>query len=78
MILKKGSTGVNVRKLQKALHNFGYFNYPAFTLYFGSVTLKALKRFQTENDLVPDGIAGTKTFKASRSYFRESSSDNIR
>lgn len=63
MILKKGSTGVNVRKLQKYLHKFGYFNYPVFTLYFGSVTLKALKRFQTENDLVPDGIAGSKTFK---------------
>lgn len=74
MILKKGSTGVNVRKLQKALHKVGYFNYPAFTLYFGSVTLKALKKYQTDNDLIPDGIAGVKTFKALGITFEKSQS----
>lgn len=62
--LKKGMTGIDVMNLQKDLRTLGYFTYPINTLYFGSVTDKAVKDFQSANRLVVDGIVGSGTFKA--------------
>lgn len=63
-MLKKGSRGLSVRKLQKSLDAKGFWTYPTFTLYFGTVTEKAVKSFQSANNLTPDGIAGNKTLGA--------------
>ncbi|WP_430815289.1 peptidoglycan recognition protein family protein [Carboxylicivirga sp. RSCT41] len=56
MLLKKGSKGAEVKKLQQALNidNDGIF---------GKDTEAAVKIFQQENNLVVDGIAGPNTLK---------------
>ena len=57
MLLKVGSTGVQVKELQKllSLREDGIF---------GINTLKAVKDFQSKNGLNSDGIAGNKTLEA--------------
>lgn len=57
MLLKVGSTGAQVKELQRliSLREDGVF---------GIDTLKAVKDFQIKNGLVSDGIVGIKTFKA--------------
>ena len=55
--LRKGSTGMDVRKLQAALHIFTDGQ-------FGDMTEMALKNFQKEHGLVEDGIAGPQVWKA--------------
>ena len=56
-VLKYGSSGSEVSKLQQALKDKGYFN-DSVTGYFGSVTKNAIISFQRKNNLTPDGIAG--------------------
>lgn len=63
-MLKKGSRGLNVKKLQEGLDAKGFWTYTKFTSYFGNVTEIALKNFQSANGLNPDGIAGEKTLRA--------------
>ena len=55
MLLKVGSTGAQVKKLQKLL---------SLTAdgVFGINTLKAVKAFQSKNGLVSDGVVGSKTW----------------
>lgn len=55
MILKRGSKGEDVKKLQKALH---------ITVDgdFGVKTEEAVKKFQKDNNLTIDGIVGTITW----------------
>lgn len=53
--LKKGSAGSSVKELQEALGIFADGR-------FGPQTEKAVKKYQSENGLVPDGIVGEKTF----------------
>ncbi len=61
--LRFGSTGPQVQLLQLALQRAGYS--PGKTDgIFGRRTLEALKRFQTENRLKADGIAGPRTHAA--------------
>lgn len=57
MLLKVGSTGNQVKELQRllSLTEDGVF---------GIDTLKAVKDFQSKNGLVSDGIVGSKTFEA--------------
>ena len=55
--LRKGSTGDDVRRLQAELHIF-------IDGEFGPLTEAALKKFQTANKLVADGIAGPQVWKA--------------
>lgn len=57
MLLKVGSTGAQVKELQRllSLRDDGVF---------GIKTLKAVKDFQSKNGLVPDGFVGSKTFEA--------------
>lgn len=56
-VLKKGSRGNDVKKLQRLLH-----------LYedgiFGKLTEEAVKEFQEAHGLVDDGIVGKKTWEA--------------
>lgn len=57
MILKKGSKGQEVKELQMFLNISADGD-------FGPATEAAVKKWQTENDLVADGIVGPKTWDA--------------
>jgi hypothetical protein len=59
-VLKEGMKGQNVSTLQNNLRTLGFFN-SASTGYFGSITKSSVVRFQKQNNLVADGIAGVKT-----------------
>ena len=52
-----GMPAAKVKKLQNALHRFGYFNGPV-TGFYGPITTKAVKKFQRAAGLHPDGIWG--------------------
>jgi hypothetical protein len=61
-VLRRGDKGENVRRLQMALRARGYsLNADAD---FGPATERAVKGFQTEKGLRPDGIAGPNTYAA--------------
>ena len=53
-VIKKGSKGEAVKKLQKALG-------VTADGIFGENTEAAVKKFQSKNGLMPDGIVGEKT-----------------
>lgn len=74
-VLKKGSSGSQVRTLQTKLNNWGY-NCGTVDGIFGSKTLNAVKQFQKNNGLVVDGIVGTKTAAALGMSLSSSSSSN--
>lgn len=61
--LKLGSSGTDVRNLQQDLTTLGYY-WAEITGSFGSKTETAVKRFQEENGLTADGVAGSKTLAA--------------
>ena len=58
-VLKKGSRGPRVRKLQRAL------GIPADGI-FGPGTKRAVKRYQRRHGLIADGIAGPQTLRSLR------------
>ena len=58
--LKLNSKGTDVRNLQQDLTTLGYY-WAEITGNFGERTEAAVKRFQEENGLTADGVAGTKT-----------------
>ncbi|MFC4102863.1 C40 family peptidase [Paenibacillus xanthanilyticus] len=60
-LLKVGSTGDAVIKLQTVLKQLGYFTYPTITNYYGTVTRDAVMAFQLDYGLAADGMAGTMT-----------------
>ncbi len=63
--LKFGMNNADVTELQKKLKVLGYFpSTQAITSYFGTITLASVKKFQAANNLVPDGIVGSKTNEA--------------
>ncbi|NCC68496.1 MAG: peptidoglycan-binding protein, partial [Clostridia bacterium] len=62
-ILKYGSRGAEVQLLQLALNRAG-FGPLATDGIFGSGTLSALRAFQSEIGIKPDGIAGRFTHSA--------------
>ena len=62
-VLKQGSSGVNVKSLQKKLKNWGYYKGSVDGI-FGSKTKEAVKYFQRKNGLTADGIVGKKTAAA--------------
>ena len=61
--LKLNSKGTDVRNLQQDLTTLGYY-WAKITGNFGAKTEAAVKRFQEENGLTADGVAGTKTLNA--------------
>ncbi|WP_177344654.1 L,D-transpeptidase family protein [Evansella clarkii] len=58
--LKQGSRGESVKELQKNLNTLGY-NPNGIDGVFGPGTASAVKKFQKDNKLTVDGVAGTKT-----------------
>lgn len=60
-LLKRGSKGSEVTLVQSTLQDLGYYTYPKMTGYFGSITEKAVKRFQKANGMSADGIVGKNT-----------------
>ncbi|WP_276914504.1 3D domain-containing protein [Aneurinibacillus aneurinilyticus] len=62
--LHYGMKNSDVRELQFALKNQGYFDFYTATGYYGTITVAAVKSFQRAKGLDVDGIAGPKTFKA--------------
>lgn len=56
MILRKGSIGEAVKRLQKALHLIP-------DGIFGAITEESVKAFQKANGLKPDGVVGEKTWE---------------
>jgi len=61
-VLKSGSQGTDVRKLQVRLAELGYYNGGADGI-FGPSTEAAVKAFQRNNSLTADGAAGEQTQK---------------
>ncbi len=62
-VLKKGVNGDAVRDLQRKLRSLGFYK-GDIDGDFGENTENAVKRFQAQNGLTADGIAGTKTLQA--------------
>lgn len=71
VLLKQGSSGLEVRKLQGRLAELGYYAGGVDGLY-GETTVNAVKAFQRANGLSGDGQAGeqtqTKLYSASARY----------
>lgn len=61
--LSLGDRGEDVKQLQEALKATGYLSIDNTTNYFGNQTKTALIAFQSDNDFVPDGIAGLRTIE---------------
>ncbi len=62
--LRKGSSGSEVKIVQETLKELGYFTYPKSTGYYGTITVSAVKKFQKDNGITPDGVVGKKTKSA--------------
>ena len=62
-ILKPGAGGPDVRSLQEALRRLGLTAAKTDGVY-GRKTKKAVKKFQKQAGLTPDGVAGPKTIAA--------------
>ena len=59
-LLKFGSRGNDVIKLQRELQNRGYYNYNIDGIY-GKITERAVINYQIDNKLRIDGLAGKET-----------------
>lgn len=62
-VVKQGSQGETVRKIQTKLKNWGYYTGSVDGI-FGKKTQEAVKYFQRRNGLAADGIVGAKTAAA--------------
>lgn len=62
-VLKNGSKGETVKKVQTKLKNWGYYTGSVDGIY-GPKTVAAVKYFQRVNGLTQDGIVGAKTAAA--------------
>lgn len=62
-VLKTGSTGSEVREVQRRLKAWGYYN-GSVDGVFGSGTRAAVIAFQKKNGLTADGVVGKSTYKA--------------
>lgn len=73
--LREGSSGSAVLELQTMLKELSYY-YGSLTGNFGSLTTRAVRKFQDDNNLTVDGIAGQKTLNLLRSKTNRPSSDS--
>ena len=64
--LREGDSGSAVLELQTMLKELGYY-YGSLTGSFGSLTKTAVRKFQDDNSLTVDGVAGLKTLNLLRS-----------
>lgn len=62
-VLQRGDKSECVAKLQNLLQKLGYFKGNS-TSYFGASTWEAVKQFQFNNELPPNGIVDSQTWKA--------------
>lgn len=60
---QSGSSGSVVRQIQTRLRDWGYYTGSVDGVY-GSATEKAVRYFQSQNGLTPDGKAGPRTLSA--------------
>ncbi len=73
--LREGDESSAVLELQTMLKELDYY-YGDLTGSFGSLTKRAVRQFQDDNDLTVDGIAGSKTLSLLRSKTGRGSSDS--
>lgn len=66
-ILSYGSRGKEVKQLQNALKQLGYFK-GEVTGFYGPITKRAVARFQRAQGMHADGIVGLKTKEALAAY----------
>ena len=57
--IRPGDSGEMVVELQDCLMQMGYLD--EITGYYGDETVRAVKAFQRDNGLTPDGVAGSRT-----------------
>ncbi len=62
-VLKQGSSGDNVKEVQRRLKRWGYYS-GSVDGVFGAGTKKAVIAFQKKNGLAADGVVGKSTFAA--------------
>ena len=62
-VLRQGSTGSEVKEMQRKLKLWGYYNGTVDGV-FGPGTKKAVVAFQKKNGLTADGVVGQATYKA--------------
>ena len=62
-VLRQGSSGGEVKEVQRRLKQWGYYNGAVDGIY-GKGTIEAVKKFQRKNGLTADGITGRSTFEA--------------
>lgn len=62
VVLRVGSTGREVRRLQDALIELGYLAHDEADGAFGPVTLDAVKQLQRDKGLAVDGVVGARTW----------------
>jgi N-acetylmuramoyl-L-alanine amidase len=62
--LKQGQTGDEVRQLQQQLKNWGYYMSGKADGIYGSATADAVRKFQRDQGLTTDGMAGPVTLRA--------------
>lgn len=62
-ILRQGSSGGEVKEVQRRLKQWGYYNGTVDGV-FGAGTKKAVIAFQKKNGLTADGVVGKSTYKA--------------
>ena len=76
--LKRGSKGENVKTMQQALKDLGFYKGKIDGIY-GKGTMNAVKAFQRKNKLKADGVAGTKTltklYEADKDAEKEASAE---
>jgi len=63
VVISIGDRGEDVRALQQRLKDYGYYNGSVDGIY-GQGTYEAVRRFQLDNALTADGIAGDATISA--------------
>ncbi len=63
-VLRAGMEGTDVAILQEILAQKGFYNKEKIDGIFGKITEEAVRKFQRENELTVDGIAGPQTFSA--------------
>ena len=62
-IYVQGVTHSSVADVQQRLMDLGFMDYSEPTMYYGPVTMEAVKLFQRQNDLAQDGILGPATWE---------------
>ncbi|MBQ8658826.1 MAG: spore cortex-lytic enzyme [Clostridia bacterium] len=62
-VLRQGSTGGEVKEVQRRLKNWGYYT-GSVDGVFGAGTKKAVIAFQKKNGLTADGVVGKATYQA--------------